>query len=152
MTAPPTRNSDTPDFTPVALRRRADGWTAERQSAFIAALRSRPCIDAAARAVGMSRESAYRLRRRAGAESFAAAWDAAFAAVPRGMTSPSLLWHRACYGSARPAVRDGTPVEDDVRLDNRTLLTRLRRLDRLSLEHELAEGHSEIFRSNAVTS
>ena len=136
MTAPPTRNSDTPDFTPVALRRRADGWTAERQRAFIAALRSRPCIDAAARAVGMSRGSAYRLRRRAGAESFAAAWDAAFAAVPRGATSPSLLWHRAFYGSTNPVFRSGAAAGHDVRRDNRALLTRLRRLDRLLSEFE----------------
>lgn len=148
MTAPPARNSEAADFTPVSLRGRVDGWTADRQRAFIAALRARPCIEAAARAVGMSRESAYRLRRRAGAESLAAAWDAAIAAVPRGTTSPSLLWHRACYGSAKRSVRIGAPM-GEFRRDNRTLLVRVRRLDRLSLRYAPAEVHSEIFRSNA---
>lgn len=42
----------------------------------------------------MSRESAYRLRRRKGAESFAAAWDSILAARPRGSSSPALIWHR----------------------------------------------------------
>ena len=42
----------------------------------------------------MSRESAYRLRRRSGAESFAAAWDSILAARPRGSSSPALIWHR----------------------------------------------------------
>lgn len=42
----------------------------------------------------MSRETAYRLRRRKGAESFALAWDAILAARPRGSSSPALIWHR----------------------------------------------------------
>ncbi len=54
----------------------------------------------------MSRESAYRLRRRKGAESFAAAWDSILAARPRGSSSPDLIWHRLVrkYGG-RAAVR-----------------------------------------------
>jgi hypothetical protein len=42
----------------------------------------------------MSRESAYRLRRREGAGSFAAAWDSILAARPRGASSFALVWHR----------------------------------------------------------
>ena len=64
-----------PDFTPAPLsRRRHDGWTPERQRAFIAALAETGVVAAAARAVGMGVTSAYNLRRRAGAESFARAW------------------------------------------------------------------------------
>lgn len=67
-----------PDFTPVALRRnRSDGWTAERQRGFIAALVRFGDAAKAARSVGMSAQSAYRLRRKPGAESFAAAWETA---------------------------------------------------------------------------
>lgn len=132
MTAPPTRIPAQPDFTPVPVRSRADGWTPDRQRAFIAALRTRPCIEAAARAAGMSRESAYRLRRKPGAESFAAAWDAAMAALPRGMSDPSLLWHRAFYGTAKPVIRGGVPVGELIGLDNRALLTLLGRFDRLA--------------------
>lgn len=64
-----------PDFTPVPLSRsRHDGWTAERQRAFIAMLAQTGVVAAAARAVGMGVTSAYNLRRRPGAESFARAW------------------------------------------------------------------------------
>jgi hypothetical protein len=65
-----------PSFTPVPLeRRRATGWTPERQRRFIAALAISGSIGTALRAVGMKKVSAYRLRARPGAESFAAAWD-----------------------------------------------------------------------------
>ncbi|MGA9581542.1 MAG: hypothetical protein WBR13_06200 [Allosphingosinicella sp.] len=78
----------------MPVRARNDGWTAERQRAFITALARTGCIGRAAAAAGMSRESAYRLRRRKGAESFAAAWDSILAAPPRGTSSLDLIWHR----------------------------------------------------------
>lgn len=65
-------------FIPVPTRSsRHDGWSADRQRRFIAALAAMGSVAHAARAVGMGVTSAYNLRRRAGAESFAAAWDAA---------------------------------------------------------------------------
>lgn len=83
-----------PAFTPVPIRARKDGWTEERQRTFIRVLAETRCIGAAASAAGMSRESAYRLRRRKGAESFARAWDSILAARPRGATGFDLTWHR----------------------------------------------------------
>ena len=78
---PPARSSvplvRIPRFHPVPLVRRADGWTVERQVRFIGYLAQTRSVAAAARAVSMGRESAYRLRKRAGAAGFAAAWDAA---------------------------------------------------------------------------
>ena len=65
------------DFAPVPRRYRHNGWTPERQLAFILRLALLGGVSAAAKAVGMSRESAYRLREHPGAESFAAAWDKA---------------------------------------------------------------------------
>jgi hypothetical protein len=65
----------------VPLRARADGWSEARQCAFLAQLYVTGSVAAAARTVGMTRTSAYRLRGRAGAESFAAMWD-------RVLTSP----------------------------------------------------------------
>ena len=66
------------EFTPVPmLRHRRSGWTEEAQRRFISALLVMGSVGAACRAVGMGRVSAYRLRERAGAESFAAAWDVA---------------------------------------------------------------------------
>jgi hypothetical protein len=68
-------------FTAVEQQRlRADGWTPETQANFIRALEAMGSVGKAARAVGMGRASAYRLRERAGASSFAAAWDRAISA------------------------------------------------------------------------
>lgn len=65
-----------PHFTPVPLARtRKDGWTPARQRIFIAALSDTGIVSRAAKAAGMGVTSAYNLRRRKGAESFAAAWD-----------------------------------------------------------------------------
>ena len=62
-------------FRPVPLRSRRDGWSEVRQCAFLAQLYVTGSVTAAAKAVGMSRASAYRLRERPGAKSFAFAWD-----------------------------------------------------------------------------
>ena len=55
-------------------RFRRDGWTPQRQLAFLDTLARTHCIAKAARAAGMSRESAYRLRARDPNGLFAAAW------------------------------------------------------------------------------
>ena len=71
-------NEDLLAFTAVPLdRSRSNGWTAAQQERFILALHVMGSVGQAAKAVGMSRQSAYNLRERAGAESFAASWDAA---------------------------------------------------------------------------
>ena len=56
---------------------RHDGWTAERQEAFLTALAAGGCVREACRQVGMSHVSAYALRARPSAIAFRAAWDAA---------------------------------------------------------------------------
>jgi hypothetical protein len=66
-------------FAPVPGRKRHDGWDAGAQFRFVLALARGAGVDEAARSVGRARVGAYRLRRRAGAESFAAAWDSATA-------------------------------------------------------------------------
>src|SRR3954453_264643 len=75
-------DSAPPPFEPVPCRARRDGWTPERQRAFLHRLAQARSVSRAAVSVGMSRESAYRLRRRPGAASFAAAWDAILAPPP----------------------------------------------------------------------
>lgn len=67
-------------FTPVPSRKpRHDGWSAQRQRQFITGLAALGSVSGAARVVGSSVAGVYALRKRAGAESFAAAWDAALA-------------------------------------------------------------------------
>jgi len=64
-----------PDFTPVPRRcARHDGWTPERQKAFIEALADTGSVSRAAAMVNMSSEGAYYLRRQHGAEEFRRAW------------------------------------------------------------------------------
>ncbi len=65
--------NDSP-FRP-APRPRHDGWDAKRQLAFLGALSITRSVAQAARAVGMSREGAYRLRARPDGALFAARWD-----------------------------------------------------------------------------
>jgi hypothetical protein len=68
------------DFTPVSRRsKRHDGWSAELQRDFIAALAVHGDLDVAAQAVGRTMSGAYRVRKAAGAEEFADAWEAALA-------------------------------------------------------------------------
>jgi hypothetical protein len=57
-------------FTPVRLKPRHDGWTAAKQFRFIEELAATSSITRACRAVGMSRESAYKLRDRPDARQF----------------------------------------------------------------------------------
>ena len=64
-----------PHPTPAPQSFRRDGWTPGRQLAFLDTLARTRCVTRAAAAAGMSRESAYRLRRRPSAALFAAAWD-----------------------------------------------------------------------------
>jgi len=53
-------------------------WTTYKARVFLGALADLGRVDLAARAVGMGRQSAYRLRERLGEESlFAKAWDGA---------------------------------------------------------------------------
>lgn len=65
-----------PAFAAVPVRARKDGWTPVRQADFLGALAETGSVAQAARRVGLSRETAYRLRRKPGAGGFAAAWDA----------------------------------------------------------------------------
>jgi hypothetical protein len=70
--APPQRHA-----CPEPCRR--DGWTIDRQGRFLVELDRTRSIT---RAAGMSREGAYRLKRRASAARSAAAWDRILAAPP----------------------------------------------------------------------
>lgn len=114
-------------FTPVPVRPRRDGWTPERQGAFVAALAQSRCVVAAARAVGKSWQTAYRLRARPDATSFAAAWDRALAPdLDRPFSG------RAMNGIATPITYRGRQVGERRRYDNRLAmyLLGIRRPDR----------------------
>jgi hypothetical protein len=77
--APPPDGYDPAEYrwVPVRRRPRHDGWTEEKQRRFIEVLADTGLVGAAAKAVGMSRETAYRLKRSVHGAAFARAWDAA---------------------------------------------------------------------------
>jgi hypothetical protein len=91
------------DFTPVPLRGRRDGWTPARQRAFVTGLACGLGVSGAARAAGASRQSAYLLRTRPAAESFAAACDRALAFARSRPPSPgSTAYERGIEGVLVP--------------------------------------------------
>lgn len=74
----PVTIGELPAFTPVRRQcDRHDGWTPDRQRAFIEALADTGSVKAASKAVDMSERGAYFLRRQPGAEGFRAAWETA---------------------------------------------------------------------------
>lgn len=144
MTQPPKVTRRPPAFTPVPLRARADGWTALRQAAFLGMLAQTRSVVAAAQSVGMARETAYRLRARAGAESFAAAWDAVMGRAVGGKwkVTNDALWHQTLHGKLKPVMRGGCFVGIIRKADNSALLRLLARLDRADRPWPgEAEGH-----------
>lgn len=92
-----------PAFHTVPVRPRKDGWTPLKQAEFIGHLAETRCVEKAARAVGMRRETAYRLRTREGAESFCAAWDAAL--LRQGLDAGDWALRLAAQERATQAVR-----------------------------------------------
>lgn len=95
-----------PAFTPWrAQRERGNGWLPGTQRAFITELTRIGSVSAAARAVGKTARSAYQLRDKAGAESFAAAWEVA---VRSGHEhAQQIAIERALHGEVMPTFRNG---------------------------------------------
>ncbi len=83
-------------WVPVRRRPRYDGWTEEKQRRFIEVLADTGIVTAAAKAVGMSRESANRLRRSPHGAAFARAWDAA--RLHAGSALEDIAFERAIEG------------------------------------------------------
>lgn len=128
------RISRIPAFTPAELRARRDGWTPVRQAEFIGYLAETRCIKQAAERVGMSRESAYRLRRKPGAEGFVAAWNYVLDApeTPKAKVTLERLLQRVRLGRYRPMMRAGRYVGTLKKPDNIALLSAISHLDRVA--------------------
>lgn len=119
MDEPDPLDNDPFDFTPVATASRSDGWTPDRQRRFILALADHGGVAAAARHVGMTPQSANRLRKRADAASFAEAWDNAIDEGRARSLDQALA--RGMDGVVVPVMRGGKIVGYRRRFDNRLL-------------------------------
>lgn len=102
------------------------GWTPARRVRFLHHLSGRGDVRAAAAVVGMSRQSAYLLRRRD--RTFAKAWEAALVLARRHVEE--VLATRALDGVEEPVFYHGEQVAVRRRYDARLLLAHLARLDR----------------------
>ena len=113
-------------YAPATLRARHDGWTAERQRTFLAALAETGCISEASRAAGIAQRSAYRLRNHPEGEVFAMAWDRALQfATARLMTT---AYERAIKGSTRELWKHGELVGEIRQPSDRMLIWLLERI------------------------
>lgn len=107
-------------FDPVAVAHRRGGWTPERQREFIEALADCGVVREAAARVGMTEQSAHWLRRRADAESFGLAWDAA---LRIGMDRlRSVAYERAVNGTVKRTYYQGKVVGEDRVYNDRLLI------------------------------
>jgi hypothetical protein len=111
-------------FTPVPRqRKRRGGWSEEAQRQFIACLQRTASVSAAARAVGRSASTAYRLLDAEGAESFAIAWDKAFAEGLGRLRDDAV--DRAMNGALVPVYRKGRLVRVEHRRSDRMAIALL---------------------------
>ena len=138
-------NQNSPDFTLVPLRRRHDGWTPDQQIEFLEALAETACVEEACRRVGMSRQSAYALRRRPCGTRFREAWDAALDYALHQLEQAVI--GRAIHGVPRPVFYKGEQVGEYREHDERLamFLLRYRRPARYGawLDREPSPQHPE---------
>jgi len=131
-------------FDPVPRRRkRKDGWTEELQREFIACLQRSGSVTLAARAVGKSARTAYKLLDVEGAESFAMAWDTAIAQGLASLRQDSIA--RALNGALVPVYRRGRLVRVEHRRNDRLAIALLGNRD-----NEIDRHHYAALRRHAV--
>lgn len=118
----------------------APRWTPEKQGKFLEALARCGSVKAAAAFVGMSRESAHRLRRRNQGRdegrAFSRAWDAALIHA-RDLYAEEVL-EKGLNGWAETVWYHGEPVGERQRVSVPLLLAALARLDAKADECDLA--------------
>ena len=122
------------EFSPVPVRTRHDGWTAERQVAFIEKLADCGSVTVACKYVGMSRESVRMLRRHPYGRAFRDAWDAALDCDYAEVEESAM--ERSKKGVARPIFYKGEQVGEWRHHDERLtmFLLRFRRRHRFGPE------------------
>lgn len=132
---PDHRPREAIDFDPVPRGvNRHDGWTPARQREFIAVIAATGSTQAALQATGMSWTSAHALKRAPGAESFAAAWNAA-RALGVGLIREKLMDH-SLNGIPDPVFFRGEQVGERRRFNHRSMMW--------LIEHgERAQGRAE---------
>jgi hypothetical protein len=128
-TAEQMRDRDILEFDPVSVRHRIDGWTPEKQREYVEALADSGVARYAAARVGMSEQSAGRLRRRADARSFDRACAAAMRIGARRLVS--VAFERAIEGTVKRHYYHGELKSEERVYDNRLLMALIGKLPHL---------------------
>jgi hypothetical protein len=108
---------------------RHDGWTRARQARFLRTLAATHSVSAAARAVGMGRQSAYKLRNRLKGEPFDIAWRAAFRLQYDALAEAVI--ERAIHGVEVPHFHKGELIHTSRRFDERAAVALLALRERI---------------------
>ena len=140
-------------YQAVELRRRKDGWTAERQRLFIDTYANTGSVAHAAEAADITPRSAYRLRNHPKGAAFKQAMDAAQMTAARRLLG--IAFERAITGTPRTIWRDGRVVAETSLPSDRMLMFLLKNLmpdlfgrrgdpaERLARTESLQAGFSE---------
>lgn len=127
-----------PQFDPAPTRKQNSGWTADRQRTFIDHLSLTGSVGEAAALARISSRSAYRLRNKAGAESFARAWDAALSLAATRLAA--IAFDRALHGRSERFYKDGELVMERKMPSDYLLTWLLSRLDPLQFGNPSAKA------------
>jgi len=134
----PVPAGELPTFTPVPRQSaRHDGWTPDRQRAFIEALADTGSVASACKAVNMSTVGAYYLRRQPGAEEFRTAWNKALDLGVQRIEDVAM--DRALNGVEEPLYSYGALIGTRTRYNDRLLMFMLRN----RAPHRFADGGSK---------
>ncbi|WP_298333850.1 hypothetical protein [uncultured Erythrobacter sp.] len=138
-----------PSFTPVPREcKRHDGWTDERQQAFIEALADTGSVAAACKVVDMSTVGAYYLRRQKGAESFREAWRKALDLGVQRLEDVAM--DRALNGVDEPVYSYGELVGVRKKVNDRLLMFMLRNRAPERFGNAVTKGGGDLKGLNAV--
>lgn len=124
---PPVATTGIPDFDALLEPRkvRVDGWTVAMQRDFIRTLAETGCVSHAAKAAGVSRNTAYAMRHRAAHATFAVAWDVAIQIGRKRLLD--IAMERAIEGTEVPVWYRGEQVGTRHVLNDRLLTFLIRR-------------------------
>jgi len=124
---------------------RKDRWTPEKMAGFLRQLAVTNNVSAAARSVGMSRQSAYRLRTQQKGRPFDIGWEAAFQHGYDNLAQVAL--ERALNGVEVPHYYQGELVGTSRKFDERLTIALLAMRNRFGAPVTLRNGAAAEFHS-----
>lgn len=129
------------EVIPPPAAERHDGWTRAKQAHFLRELAATHCVTTAARAVDMTRQSAYKLRNRLKGEPFDLAWHCAFRRKFDALAEAAL--ERAIHGVPVPHFYKGQLIHTSRRYDERAAVALLALGQRLARPQRCLRAEEE---------